>query len=270
MAVESQPLADLFRLDGRVGIVTGAGRGVGEGIALAMAQAGASVVIAARTKSELDRTAAAIAAKAGKAHVVVADVTKVEDLARLVDEAVSEFGRLDFVVNNAGGQESYEPFLEVSDDAFFHHFAWNTGSAFRLSQLATPHLLKTGNGAILNISSGVGHIGVRGMLPYGVAKAALDQLTRALAQELAPKVRVNALALGAIMTPALQNTFDMDPAFREGMIARTPLERIGTTDQIGAAAVFACSDASGYMTGAVIPIDGGLQDTNLPFKLPNL
>jgi len=72
------------------------------------------------------------------------------------------------------------------------------------------------------------------------------------------------------MTPALQNTFDMDPAFREGMIARTPLERIGTTDQIGAAAVFACSDASGYMTGAVIPIDGGLQDTNLPFKLPNL
>ena len=108
------------------------------------------------------------------------------------------------------------------------------------------------------------------MLHYGVAKAGLEQLTRALAEELAPKIRVNALALGAIMTPALQSTFELDPGMREGMIARTPLKRIGTTETIGAAAVFACSDASDYMTGAVIPIDGGLQDTNLPFKLPDL
>ncbi|MCA9511730.1 MAG: glucose 1-dehydrogenase [Myxococcota bacterium] len=261
---------DLMRLDGRVAIVTGAGRGVGEGIALAMAAAGATVVAAARTKSEIDRTVAAIAARGGEALAVVADVTKGDELARLVDATVAAFGRLDVVVNNAGGQESYVPFLEIGEDVFYHHFAWNTGSAFRLSQLATPHLLATGNGAILNISSGVGHIGVRGMLPYGVAKAALDHLTRTLAEELAPKVRVNALALGAIMTPALQNTFDMDPSFRDGMIAKTPLKRIGTTEQIGAAAVFACSDAASYMTGAVIPIDGGLQDTNLPFKLPDL
>jgi NAD(P)-dependent dehydrogenase (short-subunit alcohol dehydrogenase family) len=174
------------------------------------------------------------------------------------------------VVNNAGGMDAYTPFLELGEASFRFHFDWNTASAFLLSQLATPYLLKAGKGAILNISSGAGQIGIRGMLAYGVAKAGLEQLTRALAEELAPRIRVNALALGAILTPALQSTFDLDPAFREGMIARTPLRRIGTPEAIGAAAVFACSDASDYMTGAVIPIDGGLQDTNLPFKLPDL
>jgi NAD(P)-dependent dehydrogenase (short-subunit alcohol dehydrogenase family) len=108
------------------------------------------------------------------------------------------------------------------------------------------------------------------MIHYGAAKAGLEQLTRGMAEELAPKIRVNALALGAIMTPALQSTFDRDPAFRDEMIRRTPLKRIGTTATIGAAAVFACSDAADYMTGAIIPIDGGLQDTNLPFKHPDL
>ncbi len=261
---------DLFQMDERVGIVTGAGRGVGEGIAYALAEAGATVVVAARTQSEIDRTAAGIDERGGRALAVRADVTKTAELRALVDTTIEHYGRLDFIVNNAGGQETYSPFLEIDEDAFFHHFDWNTGSAFRLSQLATPHLLATGKGTILNISSGVGHIGVRGMLPYGVAKAGLDQLTRTLADELAPKIRVNALALGAIMTPALERTFEMDPSYRDGMVAKTPLRRIGTPDQIGAAAIFACSDASHYMTGAIIPIDGGLQDTNLPFKLPDL
>jgi len=261
---------ELMRLDGRVGIVTGAGRGVGEGIALAMAEAGATVIAAARTQSEIDRTVTAIEKAGGSARAMTADVTKTEELKTLVEATLAAYERLDFVVNNAGGQDEFIPFLETSEETFLHHFDWNTASAFRLSQLATPALLESGHGAILNISSGVGHIGVRGMIPYGVAKAGLDQLTRGLAEELAPRIRVNALALGAILTPALERTFALDPAFHEGMIAKTPLKRIGSAAQIGAAAVFACSDASDYMTGAVIPIDGGLQDTNLPFKLPDL
>lgn len=261
---------DLFQMTGKVGIVTGAGRGVGEGIALEMAKAGATIVGCARTQSEIDRTIATIEKNGGQGLAKTADVTKPEELRELVQATVDTYGRLDFLINNAGGQEQYKPFLETPEDFFLHHFNWNTASAFRLSQLVVPHMLKVGRGAILNISSGVGHIGVRGMIPYGVAKAGLDQLTRGLAQELAPKIRVNALALGAIMTPALEDTFEMDPAFRDGMIEKTPLKRIGSANQIGAAAVFACSDASDYMTGAVIPIDGGLQETNLPFKLPDL
>jgi NAD(P)-dependent dehydrogenase (short-subunit alcohol dehydrogenase family) len=263
-------LLSLFRLDGRVAIVTGGGRGVGEGIALALAEAGAAVVVSARTRSQIDRTASEIEKRGGTALAQTADVTKRDDLAALVAATTERFGRLDIVVNNAGGQEGYFPFLDISEQNFRFHFDWNTTSAFLLSQLAAPYLLKAGRGAILNISSGAGTIGIRGMLPYGVAKAGLEQLTRSLAEELAPKIRVNALALGAILTPALQQTFDLDPAFREGMIAKTPLKRIGTAESIGAAAVFACSDASDYMTGAILKIDGGLQDTNLPFKLPDL
>ncbi len=261
---------ELLRLDGRTAIVTGAGRGVGEGIALALAEAGAQVVVSARTRSEIERCAAEIERRGGRALAVTADVTKRSELADLVQAAADHTGRIDIVVNNAGGMDGYPPFLELSEQSFRFHFEWNTTSAFLLSQLATPHMLKVGRGAILNISSGAGQIGIRGMLHYGVAKAGLEQLTRAMAEELAPKIRVNALALGAIMTPALQHTFELDPTFRDGMIGKTPLKRIGTTQQIGVAAVFACSDAADTMTGAVIPIDGGLQDTNLPFKLPDL
>ncbi len=261
---------ELLRLDGRVAVVTGAGRGVGLGIALALAEAGAAVVVSARTRAEIERTAAEIERRGGRALAVCADVMRRSELAQLVDAALERFGRIDIVVNNAGGSDGYPPFLDVSEESFRFHFDWNTTSAFLLSQLATPHLLRAGKGAILNISSGAAQIGIRGMLAYGVAKAGLEQLTRVLAEELAPKIRVNALALGAIMTPALQNTFDLDPAFRDGMIGRTPLKRIGSVEAIGAAAVFACSDASDYMSGAVIPIDGGLQDTNLPFKHPDL
>lgn len=261
---------ELLRLDGRTAIVTGGGRGVGEGIALALAEAGADVVVSARTRSEIDRTADAIKSKGARALAVTADVMKRADLAALVEAAADRFGRIDIVVNNAGGMDGFPRILDLSEESFRFHYDWNTTSALMLSQLAVPHMLAQGRGAILNISSGAGQIGIRGMIHYGAAKAGLEQLTRGLAEELAPKIRVNALALGAIMTPALQSTFDRDPAYRDGMIARTPLKRIGTTATIGAAAVFACSDAADYMTGAIIPIDGGLQDTNLPFKYPDL
>jgi 7-alpha-hydroxysteroid dehydrogenase len=258
-----------LKIDDQVAIVTGAGRGVGRGIALALAEAGAKVVCSARTKSEVDATVKDITSAGGEAIGVLADVLKKAELKALVDETCDRFGHIDILVNNAGGQ-NYKPFLEITEEDFKYHFDWNTTSAFLLSQLVAPHMLKAGKGAILNISSGAGHIGIRGMLSYCVAKGGLEQLTRGLGQELAPKIRVNCIALGAIMTPALERTFAMDPSFRGKLEDMTPLRAVGRTDDIGMQAVFLCSAAGSFTTCAVIHIDGGIQDTNLPFRLPDL
>lgn len=261
-------LLDRQRLDGQIAVVTGAGRGVGKGIARVLAEAGATVVCSARTRSEIDGTVAEIDRAGGRAIAVTADVMSKGDLVSLVSTTMERFGRIDVVVNNAGGIV-YRPFLEISEEEFRFHFDWNTVSAFLLSQAAAPHMLRAGRGSIVNISSGAGHLGIRGMMSYCVAKAALENLTRALAQELSPKIRVNCLALGAIMTPALQATFDMEPGYREKMMDRTPLGRTGTPEDIGLAALYLCSDGC-YATGSIVHVDGGLQDTNLPFRLPDL
>jgi 7-alpha-hydroxysteroid dehydrogenase len=261
-------LLDAFRLDGQVVIITGAGRGVGRGIARVLAEAGATVVCSARTRKEIDETVAMLEAAGGKAVAVIADVMKKEDLDALVATTMERFGRIDHVINNAGGI-IYRPFMEITEEEFNFHFQWNTTSAFLLSQAAAPHMLKAGKGNIVNISSGAGHIGIRGMMSYCVAKGGNEQLTRALAQELAPKIRVNCLALGAVMTPALQETYDMDPSYEKLLTDRTPSQSIGTAEDIGRAALYLCS-AGCYSTSAIYHIDGGIQDTNLPFRLPDL
>src|SRR6266852_3991452 len=148
-----------LRIDNQVAIVTGAGRGVGRGIALALAEAGAKVVCSARSKSEVDATVKDIKSAGGEAITVLADVLKKADLKALADETWDRYGRVDILVNNAGGQ-NYKPFLEITEEDFKYHFDWNTTSAFLLSQLVAPRMLKAGKGAILNISSGAGRIGI--------------------------------------------------------------------------------------------------------------
>lgn len=262
-------LQERFQLTDKIAIVTGAGMGIGEAVALAMAEAGAHVVCNARTQADIDATAAAIRGMGRRALAIAGDVTIPEDLDRLVQATVEEFGRIDILVNNAGGIV-FNGFLDISDDEFAFNFDWNTKSAFMLSKRAAPYMLERGEGVILNISSAVGHITARGMLSYSVAKAGLDHLTRSMADELAPKIRVNALALGSIMTPALQRTmFEEDPAMGKTLQEKTPLKRIGDPDNVGAAAVFLCAEASEYMTGTIVNYDGGLQDTNLPYRLPD-
>jgi 7-alpha-hydroxysteroid dehydrogenase len=260
-------LLDRFRLDDQVAIVTGAGRGIGRASALALAEQGADVVLTARTETQLQEVAAEVGSLGQRALVHPADVNDTSTLAGLVDAAMAEFGRIDVVVNNAGGTEP-RPFLHTSERFFEAAFHFNVTTAFTLTKLATPHLLE-GGGSVVNISSAVGRLTGRGYAAYGTAKAALSHLTRLLASDLAPRVRVNAIAVGATATSALDVVLTNDE-LRETMVATTPLQRLGDVTDIAIAVLYLASPAGGYLTGKVIEVDGGIEQPNYDMGLPDL
>src|SRR5438067_491615 len=175
-------LIDRFRLDGRAAVVTAAGRGIGAASALAFAEAGADVVIAARTASQLEEVAARVEKLGQRAVVVPADLSDVDAVEGLVDTAIREFGRLDIVVNNVGGSMPM-PFLDTDVKTFEAAFHFNVTTAFALTRAALPHLLDTGNGSVVNITSAMGRFRDRGYVAYGTAKAALAHMTRLLAAD---------------------------------------------------------------------------------------
>jgi 7-alpha-hydroxysteroid dehydrogenase len=257
-----------FRLDGQVAIVTGAGRGVGEGIANVLAEAGAIVVGTARTSSEIESTIKDIKAAGGNGLAVTADALVRGDSERVVQTTIDEFGRIDILVNNVGFA-TYGPFLNLTDDDLRNTFDYCVTSAFIMSQLAAPHMVKVGRGSIVNISSGAGRFGIRGLLPYSVAKGGLEALTRAMAQELAPKIRVNAIALGAFMTTGLQSSFDLMPGSEDRLKELTPLHRIGDVADLGRLTVYLCTRDC-YATNATFVVDGGLQGPNSELPIPDL
>ena len=257
-----------FKLDGQVAIVTGAGRGVGAGIAKVLAEAGAAIVATARTPEQLAQTVAEIEAGGGTALGIQADATSRPDGERVVAQAVERFGRIDILINNVGGS-TYAPFLEITDDEFRSTYDWCVTSAFIMSQLAVPHMLKQGRGSIVNISSGSGHLGIPALIAYSAAKGGLEALTRGMAQELAPKIRVNAIALGSFMTDGLQIALDMMPEAGEKMREVTPLHRFGDVADLGRLAVY-LSTRDCYATSAVFHVDGGIQTHNSPLVLPEL
>lgn len=259
---------DAFLLTDRVAIVTGAGRGIGAAIARQFAAAGADVVLAARTEAQLDAVAGDVRALGRRAVVVPSDVNDNDAVAAIVDRAVDELGRLDVVVNNAGGTMP-RPFLDTSPGYLERSFHFNVTSAFVLSKAAAPHLLATGDGAIVNISSAIGRLRDRGMLAYGTAKAALSHMTRLMAADLAPKVRVNGIAVGSVATSALESVLD-DPQIRDEMVRRTPLARLGQPEDVARCALYLASPAASYVTGKLVEVDGGLEAPNLELGLPDL
>jgi 7-alpha-hydroxysteroid dehydrogenase len=255
-------LLDRFRLTDRVSLVTGAGRGIGRGIALAFAELGAHVVCAARSEAEIEAVAEEARRFGSRALAVPCDVTDPAQLEDVTRRTIAEFGRIDLLVNNAGGYPPM-PFLDTDLASWEWCFKFNLNSAFALTRACVPHMLAGDGGAILNISSAAGRIVRKNFVAYGTAKAALSFMTKQLAAELAPRVRVNALAVGAVETAALRPF--LNDEIRGQMEALTPMRSIGTVEDIALAALWLCSPAGRWVTGKVVEVDGGIESTNWPF-----
>jgi len=261
-------ILDRFRLTDRVAVVTGAGRGIGAATAAALAEAGADVLISARSGPELRKVAARVETAGRRAAVVPADLSDLDAVAGLAQAAVDAFGRLDLVVNNVGGAMP-RPFLDTTYEHLAEAFSFNVGTTHALTQAAVPHLLAAGGGAVVNISSSMGRMVGRGFLAYGTAKAALAHYTRLAATDLAPRIRVNAIAVGAVATSALEIVMTNEQ-LRTQMERNTPLGRIGDAAEVAAAVLYLASPAGAYVTGKVLEVDGGSERPVLDFGLPDL
>jgi 7-alpha-hydroxysteroid dehydrogenase len=261
-------ILDRFRITGQAAVVTGAGRGIGAATAVALAQAGADVLISARTEAELAKVAREIEEAGRRAVTVPADLADLDAVGGLAETALAAFGRLDIVVNNVGGALP-RPFLATKPRHLADAFQFNVNTAHRLTQAAVPALLASGGGAVISITSAVGRTAGRGYLAYGTAKAALAHYTRLAAADLAPRIRVNAVAVGAVATSALDIVLT-DDTLRGQMERATPLGRIGDPDEVAAAVLFLASPAASYITGKILEVDGGIERPNLDLGIPDL
>lgn len=262
-------ILDEFRLDGRVAVVTGAGQGIGRGIALGLAEAGATVVVGARTADDLDEVVACIEQAGGSALAVVTDVLVDDDRRRLIESAVEHFGRLDVLVNNAGGTGP-RPAMKTSEQYFDMAMKFNVTAPFLMSQLAAQAMVdSSGNGSIVNISSRCSDMVMTSFVAYGAGKAALNQMTRNLAAELAPVVRVNGIIVGGIATQGLDVVLTND-ALRAQFEANTPMRRPGTPKDIACAALYLASPASAWVTGKLLHVDGGCEQPAIDVPVPSL
>ena len=251
-------ILERFSLAGKVAIVTGAGLGIGRGIALGFAEAGADVVLAARTASDLEEVAIEVASRGRRALVVPTDVTDAAACERLVLRAIEQFGRLDILVNNAGGAMPRAA-LETSEGFMARTFAFNVTAPLTLTKLAARQMVDTvGQGAVVNISSRSASMTQTMFVAYGAAKAALNRMTRNIAPELAPRVRVNAIDVGGVATRSLEIVLT-DDALRQQFLEGTPMGRPGEPEDIACAVLFLASDASSWVTGKVFEIDGGTE-----------
>ena len=255
-------------LQGRVALVTGAGVGIGQAAALALARAGSTVGLHFHTSAAgAEATRDAIHAAGGRAILLSADLTEEEQAHAIVDRLVAETGRLDILFNNAGSPVAMTPLEHCPTELWRRIFDVNVTAPFVVTRRAIPHLRAGGHGSIVNnLSLSVQTGGSGGAGPYAAAKGALQVMTRTLARELAPTVRVNAIMPGVITTRH-HDTFST-PAKMESYRQQTPLARNGDADEVADAVVFLAGDGSNFMTGALLDINGGrfLPVSNVPHK----
>lgn len=254
----AQPsLASLFRIDGKVALVTGASRGIGAAIAAALAESGARVVLVSRSESDLQSVAAIIEGKGGQALVRVCDVTDSAAIRKVIDELPA----LDIVVNNAGTNLP-EPFVNVSDEHLDALINLNTRAVFVVAQAAVRKMQqdpqRANRGAVvLNISSQMGHVGSINRTTYCMTKHAVEGLTKAMAVELAPQgIRVNSIGPTFVDAPLVSRIVDT-PEKRAVLVAQIPMGKMASVDDIAAAAAYLVSPAAGMVTGTCLLVDGG-------------
>ena len=245
---------------GKVVIITGGGSGIGRATALEFAAAGASVVVSGRTSSLLDETVAAIAKAGGKALAVAGDVAIRQDVQKLVGAATSSFGRLDYLVNNAGINANGQLICDADEDLFDRIYATNVRGAFLCMKYAIPEMLRGGGGCVVNVSSNQGLVGARGTAGYAASKHALNGLTKVAAIEYASQgVRVNAVCPAGTDTEMLKKlSSSMTPeAWATRVKTLYPTGKVGTVEQVSSVILFLCSDGASHLHGLTLPIDGG-------------
>ena len=249
-------ILDRYSLEGRVAVVTGAGRGIGQGIAEDFAKAGAKVILAARRTEEIKRVEQRIRSAGGTAIAVTADVTKSSDLDNLGSTATKEFGKLTDWINNAGGSPLRMPAKELPRDEWHKTIALNLTSIYEGCLTAERYMEK---GSIINITSGAGTGPVPGSAHYGAAKAGTNSLTWTFAAEFAPDIRVNAVAPGAIPTEVMLKAIGKDETQLDSILEEwnIPLGRLGTPEDISSACIYLSSDAASWVSGEILRVGGG-------------
>jgi NAD(P)-dependent dehydrogenase (short-subunit alcohol dehydrogenase family) len=242
-------------MNDRVALIAGASRGIGAATAEAFAAAGAAVVLGARDMGALEGVAGRIRAQGGRALAVRTDVSDVSSMQGLVEAALSEFGRLDAAFNNATDGPRPAPLADIDPDEFDRGIATNIRGAFLGMKYQIPAMLATGGGAIVNMASRAGDVGVAGLAAYVAGKAGIIGLTKVAALDYAEQgIRVNVLTPGTILTHHLERAGEQA---QRGAAMATPMRRIGTVTEVAQTVLWLCSDAASFITGAVVPVDGG-------------
>ena len=249
-------ILDRYSLEGRVAVVTGAGRGIGQGIAEDFAKAGAKVILAARRTEEIKGVEQRIREVGGTAIAITTDVTKSSDLDKLGSTAINEFGKLTDWINNAGGSPLRMPAKELPREEWHKTIALNLTSIYEGCLTAERYMEK---GSIINITSGAGTGPVPGSAHYGAAKAGTNSLTWTFAAEFAPNIRVNAVAPGAIPTEVMLRAIGKDETQLDSILEEwnIPLGRLGTPEDISSACIYLSSDAASWISGEILRVGGG-------------
>ncbi len=249
---------DRFDLENRVAVVTGGSRGIGKAIALAFAEAGATVVIAARNVDLLAEVVKEIEARGGKGSYVTTDLTRDEDIERLIRETVGRCGRLDILVNNSGISPFVKRSEEVTKEMWQDILQVNLLAPFLLCREAARIMMKQNWGRIINVASVGGLLALPRQIAYCATKAALIEMTKVLAIEWAPKynITVNAIAPGYVATDLTEGMRASEKISRN-LLQRIPIKRFGEVDEIAGAALYLASESSGFTTGSVLVVDGG-------------